>query len=197
MVFERLLGDEGDDGDDTLDRVAADAAGASDQDEDVASIRRAFSEMGSLSNEQRRFLAGYAYVLVRIARADGQLSDIEIARMESAVVAVGGVSDTQAALLVALATRMNSLYGATEDYAVTREFARQSTPQARQKVLRAAVAVGAIDGAISQAELAEINEVGTELGLHPDEIGAIREQVEPDRAREDTATPVPHQPGEA
>ena len=52
------------------------------------------------------------------------------------VIAVGDLPEAQGALLVALASRMNSQFGATEDYTVTREFARLSTPQERQRLLR-------------------------------------------------------------
>ena len=38
-------------------------------DQDALSIRRALSEIETLSTERRRFLAGYAYILVRLARA--------------------------------------------------------------------------------------------------------------------------------
>jgi tellurite resistance protein len=150
-----------------------------DPREDLASIRQAISELGSLSVDRRRFLASYAYVLVRMARADGGINDAEVERMEQAVIAAGGLPEAQSALLVALAGRMNSQYGATEDYAVTREFARMSTPQERQRLMRACVAVGVADGVLTGGEAAELYEIGRELGFGADEIDAIRDQVDP------------------
>jgi tellurite resistance protein len=176
-VLNRLFGDDGD-GPDAL-TSGPPSAPEPDPDQDVMSLRRAIAELGSLSVEQRRFLAGYAYVLVRVARADSGVNDAETERMEQAVVAAGGLPEAQGALLVALASRMNSQYGATEDYAVTREFARLSTPQERQRLLRACVAVGAADGVLTSGETAELYEIGRELGFHADEIDAIRAQIDP------------------
>jgi tellurite resistance protein len=172
MVFERLFDEDG----------AADEPpmpSEQDPDRDVASIRGAISELGALPVERRRFLAGYAYILVRIARADEELGDAELERIEAAVIAAGDLTEAQAALLVSFARRMNSLYGATEDYAVTREFARMSSPQHRQRLLRACVAVAVADGAITAAEATELHEIGQELHLRADEVDAIREQLEP------------------
>lgn len=156
-----------------------DPASGQDPDADVASIRRAVSEMGSLTVEQRRFLAGYAYILVRVARADGILNDDEMRVTERAVIEAGRLQERQGALLVALASRVNSLYGATEDYAFTREFARLSSPQQLQRLLRACVAVGAADGPITSAESTELYEIGRELGFTADDVRAIREQIDP------------------
>ncbi len=154
---------------------------ASDQDSDtdVASIRAAVSEMGSLTVDQRRFLAGYAYILVRVARADGSINDDETRVTERAVIEAGQLQERQGVLLVALASRMNSLYGATEDYAFTREFARKSTPQQLQRLLRACVAVGAADGALTAAESTELYEIGRELGFTAEDVDAIRDQIDP------------------
>jgi uncharacterized tellurite resistance protein B-like protein len=148
-------------------------------DPDLASIRRAISGMESLSRERRRFLAGYAYILVRVARADGQINEAENLSMEQAVSAAGELPETQGALLVALAGRMNALYGTTEDYAVTREFARNSSPQERQRLMRACISVGAADGVISGAEATELYEIGRELGFSLEDIDIIRDQVAP------------------
>lgn len=151
-----------------------------DQDADLASIRRAITGMESLSRERRRFLAGYAYILVRVARADGHANDAETLSMEQAVAAAGELPEAQGALLVALAGRMNALYGTTEDYAVTREFARNSSPQERQRLMRACIGVGIADGVISGAEATELYEIGRELGFSVEDIDIIREQVEPE-----------------
>jgi tellurite resistance protein len=179
-VFNRIFGDD----EDTSDPPLSDSGPARDElapdpDQDEASIRQAIDELGTLSIERRRFLAGYAYVLVRVARADAGINEAETESMERAVIAAGDVPEAQGALLVALASRMNSQFGATEDYTVTREFARTSTPQERQRLLRACVAVAAADGAFTGGEAAELHEIGRELGFSVDEIDAIRTQVDP------------------
>jgi len=148
-------------------------------DQDAALIRDAVSGMGSLTAEQRRFLAGYAYILVRIARADGVMNEAEVAVIEAAVMEAGDLQRAQGVLVAALAGSVNSLFGATEDYAFTREFARMSTPQQLQRLLRACVAVGAADGDLTAAETTELHEIGRELGVNAEELDAIREQIQP------------------
>ena len=150
-----------------------------DQDEDLASIRQAIADTGTLSTEQRRYLAGYAYVLARVARADGAINDDEVRVIERAVIRAGDLNEQQGVLLVAIAMRMNSLYGASEDFAVTREFARLATPQQLQRLLRACVAVGAADSPMTSGETTELYEIGRELGFPADEVDAIRSQVDP------------------
>mgnify|MGYP001817121062 CR=1 FL=1 len=179
-MIDRIFGDDGEAADPSASESEPARDGpAPDPEQDVASIRGAIDELGSLPVEQRRFLAGYAYVLVRVARADAGINDAETERMEQAVIAAGDLPEAQGALLVAIAGRMNSQFGATEDYTVTREFARLSTPQERQRLLRACVAVGAADGALTSGEEAELSEIGRELGFSVDEIDAIRKQVDP------------------
>lgn len=165
------------DADDRADRRAS--GSPPEPDRDVTLIREAVSGMGSLSPEQRRFLAGYAYVLVRVARADGMMNEAEVAVIEEAVIEAGDLQRTQGVLVAALASSVNSLFGATEDYAFTREFARMASPQQLQRLLRACVAVGAADGELTAAESTELYEIGRELGVHAEELDAIREQIDP------------------
>ena len=68
------------------------------------------------------------------------------------------------------------LYGATDDYVVTRAFAEGSTRAQREDLLRTAFAVGAADDTITAAESAELNQIGKELGFRSDEIDAIRDE---------------------
>ena len=113
-MFNRFFGEDEGVGEST--QPVSEPSSEPDADEDTASIRRAISELGSLPVERRRFLAGYAYVLVRVARADAEVNDAEIERMERSIIAAGGLPEALGALLVVLASRLHSLYGASEDY---------------------------------------------------------------------------------
>ena len=154
-----------------------------DPDQDAALIREAVSGMDSLSAERRRFLAGYAYVLARVARADGVMNESEVAVIEQAVIEAGDLQRAQGALVSALASSVHSLFGATEDYAFTREVARVSSPQQLQRLLRACVTVGVADGRLSAAERTELYEIGRELGVASEEVDAIRDQIDVDARR--------------
>ena len=175
--------------DDPADQPDSDSATSPDQD--AAFIRAAVAGMASLPPERRRFLAGYAYVLVRVARADGVMNEAEVAVIEESVIEAGDLGRTEGVLVAALASSVNSLFGATEDYAFTREFARQSTPQQLQRLLRACVAVGAADGALTAAESTELYEIGRELGVNAEELDAIREQIQPAAADAPSGSPAP------
>jgi tellurite resistance protein len=141
---------------------------------ETESIRKISSQIEALPIDQRRFIAGFAYVLARAAHADLDISEAELAYIEKAVVEVGHLTEAQAVLVVEMARNMTELYGATEDYVVTREVANNSTRQQREDLLRTAFAVGAADDTITAAESAELNEIGKELGFPSEEIDSIR-----------------------
>jgi tellurite resistance protein len=155
--------------------AAADSQPVARVDE-TESIRRIAGEIEALPIEQRRFVAGFAYVLARAAHADLDISPAELEHMERAVVEVGHLTPAQAVLVVEMARNMSELYGATDDYVVTREWARTATREQREDLLRTAFAVGAADDSISAAESAELNEIGKELGFRSDEVDVIRNE---------------------
>ncbi len=141
---------------------------------DTETIRRIAAQLDALPMEQRRFIGGFAYVLGRAAHADLDISDDEVAFMERTVVEIGGLTEAQAVMVVQIARSQSELQGATEDYLVTREFAAAAALEDRQKLLRLAFSVGAVDDSISAEESAEINEIGKELGFTPAEIDTVR-----------------------
>jgi hypothetical protein len=91
-------------------------------------------------------------------------------------VEVGQLTEAQAVLVVEMARNMAVLYGATDDYVVTREFANTATREQRENLLRTAFAVGAADDTITAAEVAELNQIGKELGFRSDEVDGIRDE---------------------
>ena len=167
MVLRSLFG-----GGDKPSSEPVPVAGPSDSE----SIRRIASEIGALPIEERRYIAGFAYVLARAANADLEVSQSEVEFMERAVIEVGHLTHAQAVLVVEMARNMAELYGATDDYVVTRSFAEQSTREQREDLLRTAFAVGAADDSITAPESAELNEIGKELGFRSDEVDAIRNE---------------------
>jgi tellurite resistance protein len=173
MVLRGLFGGHGH-AEHPAEAATTPAAGPASRDSE--SIRRISEELEALPIEQRRFVAGFAYVLARVAHADLDVSAAELGYMERAVVEVGHLSEAQAVLVVQMARSMSDLYGATDDYVVTREFANLATREQREDLLRTAFAVGAADDSISAAEVAELNEVGKELGFRSDEVDSLRNE---------------------
>ena len=143
---------------------------------DSQSIRNIAAEMKALPIEQRKHIAGFAYVLARVAHADLDISQAEMDYMERAVTDIGHLSEAQAVLVVEMARNMTELYGATDDFVATREFAESSTREQREDLLRTAFAVGAADDSITAVEVAELNEIGKELGFPSPEVDEIRDE---------------------
>jgi len=168
MVLRRLLNPEP-----APVQLEAGQPAAPPPDNETESIRRISGELEALPLEQRRFVAGFAYVLARAAHADLSVSEAEIGDMEQEIVTVAQLTAPQAALVVEMARHMNELYGPTDDYIVTRDWAAAATTEQREALLRAAFTVASRD-AISAEEVAELNEIGKELLFRPDEVDTIR-----------------------
>lgn len=149
-----------------------------DPDEHSDVIRRAAAEIAALPVDARRFITGYSYVLARVAYADRDFNDAELESMVRSLTDVGHLTENQAILVVEVARNMALLYGSSEDFVVTTEFARSTTREQREDLLRTAFAVGAADAEISAPESAVLEEIGKELGFRSDEIASIRAERE-------------------
>ena len=143
-------------------------------DAETATVRRIVAQLEQVAPERRRYLAGFAYLLSRAANADLTLTPEETRMMEQIVVEIGGLPEAQAVLVVEIAKNQAELYGGTEDYLVTREFAAGATPEQRRAAVEACFGVAAADGAITSDEAAELTEIANELDLSKDELNEIR-----------------------
>lgn len=141
---------------------------------ETATVRRIVAQLEALEPEQRRFLAGFAYVLSRAAHADLQIDASETDLMEQVLVRIGGLPEAQAVLVVEIAKNQTQLYGGTEDYLVTREFAARATEEQRLALMESCFAVVASDHRISAEEYAEMTQIATELGLNQAQLNVIR-----------------------
>lgn len=150
-------------------------SGESDEAE-TATVRRIVAELEALDADQRRYLAGFAYVLSRAAHADLHISDEESALIEQVVMEIGKLPRPQALLVVEIAKHQTQLYGATEDYLVTREFAKRASEEQRLALLEACFAVVAADHPISAEEYAELTQIARELDLSREQLNVIRRE---------------------
>jgi uncharacterized tellurite resistance protein B-like protein len=138
------------------------------------SVREIAAKLERLPPETARFLAGFAYVLARVANADLDIAAAESEEMRRTVRVLAGLSADEADLVVEIAKSQARLLGGTENYVVTREFRRTSTPLQRAQLLECLYAVTAADGTISTAESREIANVAEELGFTRAEANALR-----------------------
>jgi len=136
-------------------------------------VRRIVSELEAMDQDKARYVAAFAYILGRVAYSDLHISDQETRKMEEIVRRLGHLPDDQTILVVQIAKSQTRLFGGTEDYLVTREFAEISSPEQRQELLDCLFAVSAADNSISGAEEAQIRQIASELGFsHRDYVAA-------------------------
>jgi uncharacterized tellurite resistance protein B-like protein len=123
---------------------------------------------------QARYIAGFAYILSRVARADHQVTDEESALMERLVAERGNLSLDLAALVVRIATTETLRHGGTEDFIVTREFARIATREQKLALLDCLFAVSSSDSSIRAVEDNEIRQIASELKLEHSDFIKVR-----------------------
>ena len=137
-------------------------------------VRAIVEALDRLEPERARYLAAFAYILSRVARADLTVSPEETRTMEQLVGEQGGIPEDQAVIIVQMAKHQNLLFGATEDFLVTREFNKISTPEQKLALLDCLFAVAAAEDLVSLTEDNEIRQIASELGLSHHDFIAIR-----------------------
>ena len=143
---------------------------------DTATVRRIVGQLEALPPDRARLLAGAAYVVSRAANADLEITDDEVDLMERTLVERTGVTEAEAVIVVEIARQQARMFGSTEDYLVTREFKRVSTPEQRLGVLRACFQVAAANDEISSPESAVLSEIAAELDIEPADFDAVRSE---------------------
>lgn len=146
------------------------AAGSSDTE----TVRRIVAELEGLEPERARFVATFAAILSRVARADLDVSADETATMERLVAERGRLPEAQAVLVVQMAKTQNLLLGATENYLVTREFDRTASRDEKLALIDCLYAVSAADGSVTTVEDNVIRQVADELKLDRADRIAVR-----------------------
>lgn len=143
-------------------------------DTDSQTIRRIADELDRLEPDRARYVAAFAFLLSRIARADQEVSVSETDTMERLVREHGGLSADQATLVVQMAKAQHLLFGGTDDFLVTRELGRVTTYEERVAIIDCLHAVAAADHRILNAEATEIARTARELKVEQTELSRIR-----------------------
>ena len=145
----------------------------------VDSVAAIESVLSGLEPAQARYLACFAYILSRVARADHDVGEAESRLMERIVGARGRLPEDQAALVVRIATSEGLRHGGTEDFIVTREFAGLADRGQKLALLDCLFAVSAVDRTIHTVEDNAIRQIASELRLeHADFIAARSAHLE-------------------
>lgn len=141
------------------------------QDDGLREIERALEGMDPV---RARYVACFAYILTRGARADHDVTDDELREMERLVAERGGVAAEDARLVVAIAKAHARRAGGTDDFIVTREFAAVATREQKLALLDCLFAVSSSDASIVTAEDNEIRRIAAELKLEHSDYIAVR-----------------------
>jgi uncharacterized tellurite resistance protein B-like protein len=144
---------------------------------ETETIRAIVARLEALPPDRAAIVAGFAYVLGRIAYADLEISAAETTEMERILSDWSGLDEALAVLVVEIARRQAISVGGTEDYLVTRRFREVSTPEERERLLHCMFAVATAAGdTISAEENATIRQVADELGFTLAELNVVRRQ---------------------
>lgn len=154
--------------------LGTEGTAAAGTDGDTQTVRRIAAELDRLPPATAKYLAGFAYVLARVANADLSIDEAETREMEKIISSLASLSESEAVLAVQIAKTQARMLGGTENYVVTREFRSVSTPEQRAELLQCLYAVAAADGTISNIESSEIAAIGDELGFTRAQCNALR-----------------------
>jgi uncharacterized tellurite resistance protein B-like protein len=137
-------------------------------------IRRIAGELDRMEPDRAKYLASFAFVLSRVANADHEVTADEMTSMERLVAEKGGVPADQAVLVVQLARTQQKLFGATDDFLVTRELSRLATYEQKIALIECLYAVASADRRILNAEANEIARIGREVKVDQADLSRLR-----------------------
>ena len=141
-----------------------------------APLRDLVNALDRLEPSRAQYLARFAYLLGRVARADDHISDDETRTMEKLLAEEGGLPPDQAMLVVSLAKATNMMFGSSADFAITQEFTDSTGYDERLALARCLFAVAASDARISTSEEAEVHRITNQLRIERPDLTAIRLQ---------------------
>jgi len=155
-------------------RKDAGAGTASASSAETETVRKIVGALDRMDPTVARYVAAFAYILSRVARADLTISDDETRVMERLVQEKSGLSEAQVILVVQMAKTQNVLFGGVENFLVTREFEGMATREQKVALLHCLYAVAGANGSISSAEDTTIRAIASELNLDHADFIAVK-----------------------
>lgn len=147
---------------------------SSTSNSETETIRKIIQSLDQLDQERAKFIAAFAYMLSRAARADMHISLEETSVMEKIVMERGRLPENQAVMVIQLAKTQNILFGGTENFLVSREFNAIASHQEKMGLLDCLYAVASADHSISTVEDNEISQIADELRIEHRDFISIR-----------------------
>lgn len=144
------------------------------RDQEFDSLADAETVLTGLDAATRRYVACFAYILTRSARADHQVTDVEAREMQQILARLTGIPEKQAGDLVRLLGMQARRSGGTDDFVVTREFDRTASHEQKIALIDALFTVSSVDASIVTIEDNEIRRIANELKIEHREYIAVR-----------------------
>jgi len=157
---------------------------------ETETVRKIVAALDQMDPPRARYIAAFAFILCRAARADLIISPAETQIMERLLMERGGLPEEQAILVVQMAKTQSILFGGTENFVVTREFNHMATLEQKLALLDCLFAVSS-DELISTVEEGEISKIASELQLSHDDLVSVRSRFREQRAVLKPPTPTP------
>jgi uncharacterized tellurite resistance protein B-like protein len=141
---------------------------------EAGAVRKIIQSLDQLDQRRAKFIAAFAFLLSRAARADLDISLEETSVMEKILMERGGLPESQAVMVIQLAKTQNVLFGGTENYLVSREFSSIASHEEKMGLLDCLYAVASADHSISTVEDNEISQIADELRIEHRDFISIR-----------------------
>jgi uncharacterized tellurite resistance protein B-like protein len=132
---------------------------------ETETVRKIAQALDRLEPQRAKFIAGLAYLLGRVARADMTISLEETQTMERILQDRSGLPEEQAIIAVQMAKTQNILFGSTENFLVSREIREAALHEEKMTLLNCLFAVAAADNSVSTIEDNEISQIADELRI--------------------------------
>lgn len=128
-------------------------------------IRGTLKRLEELNRETAGYLKTLAFILHRVAIADGNVCDEEIDRMEQILVDHASLSRAEAMLTVEIARHCGQIADCGCSYAASRTLRSRLNEGIGLRIHRFLESVAEADGRIRRSEAAQIRQIAAELGL--------------------------------
>jgi uncharacterized tellurite resistance protein B-like protein len=144
------------------------------RDPEAEVVHRISQQLDSMDPGEARHLSLFAFLLARVAHADLVVQPAEVEAMERMVASHGGLSPSQAAMVVEIARATQKMLGPTHNFVAIRDFRDAATTEQKLGLLHCLFAVAAADEVITGAEEEEIRTISRGLLLEDRDYLAVR-----------------------
>jgi uncharacterized tellurite resistance protein B-like protein len=144
------------------------------RDPEAEVVHRISQQLDSMDPAEARHLSLFAFVLARVASADLVVHPSEVAEMERLIATHGGLTASQAAMVVEIARATQKMLGPTHNFVAIREFRDAATIEQKIGLLQCLFAVAAADGVVTGPEEEEIRTISRGLLLDDQEYLRVR-----------------------